>query len=82
MTPYLVQVVAACCILHNVCEVHNDGFDETWEVVSTAGGAVSASGSAQVSQTLSSPRAVAIREAPITLKLIELMNSSTKLLCV
>ena len=59
-------MVAACCILHNVCEVHNDGFEETWQVVTTAGGTVSASGSAQVSQTQSSPRAVAICEALIT----------------
>ena len=23
-------VVTSCCILHNVCEVHKDGFDEEW----------------------------------------------------
>ena len=63
---YLIQVVAACCILYNICEVHNDGFDETWQVVSTDWGTVSASGSAQVSQTQSSPCAVAICEALIT----------------
>ena len=48
---HLVQVVAAYRILHNVCEVHNDGFDETWQVMSTDGGTVSASGSHQISQT-------------------------------
>ena len=63
---YLVQVVAACCILHNICEVHNDGFDENWQVMSADDGTVSGSESAQVSQTQSSPRAVAIREALIT----------------
>ena len=25
------QVVAACCVLHNICEVHNESFnDEEW----------------------------------------------------
>ena len=24
------QVVTACCILHNLCEVHGDVFNDTW----------------------------------------------------
>ena len=24
------KVVAACCILHNICEVHGEEFDERW----------------------------------------------------
>lgn len=24
------QVVAACCVLHNICEIHGDNFDEQW----------------------------------------------------
>ena len=24
------HIIAACCILHNVCEVHNDDFNEEW----------------------------------------------------
>ena len=24
------ELVAACCMLHNICEVHGDGFDEQW----------------------------------------------------
>ena len=24
------QLVAACCVLHNICEVHRDGFNEQW----------------------------------------------------
>ena len=24
------QVIAACCILHNLCEIHGDSFDEAW----------------------------------------------------
>ena len=63
---YLVQVMAACWILHNICEVHNDGFDEIWQVTSANDGTVSGSGSPQVSQTQSSPHAVTIREALIT----------------
>jgi hypothetical protein len=27
---FLSTQVAACCILHNVCEVHGDSFDEDW----------------------------------------------------
>ena len=23
-------VVAACCVLHNICEIHGDDFDEDW----------------------------------------------------
>ena len=23
-------VVAACCVLHNICEVHGDAFDDDW----------------------------------------------------
>ncbi len=24
-------MILACCVLHNVCEVHGDGFEERWE---------------------------------------------------
>ena len=24
------NVILACCILHNVCEIHNDDFNEEW----------------------------------------------------
>ena len=24
------KVVAACCILHNICEIHGEMFDEQW----------------------------------------------------
>ena len=24
------ELVAACCVLHNVCEVHGDVFDDEW----------------------------------------------------
>ena len=27
-----MQQVAACCTLHNVCEIHGDSFDDSWEV--------------------------------------------------
>ena len=28
---YLSTAVTACCILHNICEVHHDEFDEQWQ---------------------------------------------------
>ncbi len=31
------KVVVACCILHNVCEIHGDSFDEQWLEDSQAG---------------------------------------------
>ena len=27
---HVPQVVTACCILHNMCEVHGDAFNDTW----------------------------------------------------
>ena len=24
------NVVAACCVLHNICEIHGDTFNEEW----------------------------------------------------
>ena len=24
------NVVGACCVLHNICEIHNDTFNEEW----------------------------------------------------
>ena len=59
---YLVQIVAACCILHNVCEVHHDGFDDNWQVTSADRTAVSGSTSTQVASQ-SSVRAAAIHKA-------------------
>ena len=26
----LLKPVAACCVLHNVCEIHRETFDEDW----------------------------------------------------
>ena len=23
-------IISACCVLHNICEVHKEQFDETW----------------------------------------------------
>ena len=27
---HMTTLVTACCILHNVCEVHQDSFDDQW----------------------------------------------------
>ena len=27
---FMSTTVSACCILHNVCEVHGDDFDDNW----------------------------------------------------
>ena len=27
-TPF---IIAACCVLHNICEIHGEGFDESWQ---------------------------------------------------
>jgi len=30
-----VHVMAACCILHNICEIHGDTFNDNWSVDDT-----------------------------------------------
>ena len=46
----LPTLVAACCVLHNVCEVHGETFDEDWmdptsvNTVSTASTSLESSG--------------------------------------
>ena len=32
---YLCNAITACCVLHNICEVHQDAFDEQWLVEDT-----------------------------------------------
>ena len=27
---FMPMLVTACCVLHNLCEVHGDGFNEYW----------------------------------------------------
>ena len=40
------NVVTACCILHNICEIHQDEFNEEWlEEVQESSGAPSSGGS-------------------------------------
>ena len=32
---YLCNAVSACCVLHNICEVHQGAFDDQWLVEDT-----------------------------------------------
>ena len=27
---YIPNIIAACCVLHNICEVHEEAFANTW----------------------------------------------------
>lgn len=57
---YITTLVTACCILHNICEVHNDSFDDQWlddEVQA------SCSSSSTASTSTSGATAIAIRNA-------------------
>lgn len=29
-TKHIPNVILSCCVLHNICEIHNDTFDEEW----------------------------------------------------
>ena len=29
---YIIQQTAACCVLHNLCEMQDEEFDEDWRV--------------------------------------------------
>ena len=29
---FLPTYVAACCVLHNICEIHNDSFNDEWMI--------------------------------------------------
>ena len=26
----VLELVAACCVLHNICEIHGECFDDSW----------------------------------------------------
>ena len=57
---YITTLVTACCILHNICEVYNDNFDDQWlddEVQA------SCSSSSTASTSTSGATAISIRNA-------------------
>ena len=29
-TEHIPTVISACCILHNICEIHGEAFNEAW----------------------------------------------------
>ena len=60
---FMSTVVTSCCILHNMCEVHKDGFDDQWLGEEVMREAISTSGT---NPTQHSSNAVAIRNALTT----------------
>ena len=34
---FIAVIISACCVLHNICEIHGDEFDESWLTQSTDG---------------------------------------------
>ena len=34
---FIAVIISASCILHNICEIHGDEFDESWITQSTDG---------------------------------------------
>ena len=55
------ELVAACCVLHNICEVHGDGFDEEWIEGVVEGSDVTSSSTNNPAQPTAD--SVAIRDA-------------------
>ena len=41
---FMPTLISACCVLHNLCELHDDGFDDDWlcEEEATAGATIAA----------------------------------------
>lgn len=60
----LTQLVAACCTLHNSCEVHGDSFDSSWQVDSDI--LISSPGTPSTAAVSTSTNGSDIREALAT----------------
>ena len=60
-TSAVPELVAACCVLHNICEIHGDTFNEDWMEGIEAQENVCASAGATYTQSEDS--AVNIRQA-------------------
>ena len=33
---FLAKYIAACCVLHNICEIHKDAFNDEWMIQQSA----------------------------------------------
>ena len=61
---YVPTLVMACCVLHNLCELHGDQCEDDWLVeTSSSNASAIASSTATGTLTLGQQNAVAIREA-------------------
>ena len=56
-TEHIPNVISACCVLHNVCEIHGESFNDTWLQQSDAHQQPSPSAT-PASRSRSAPRAV------------------------
>lgn len=57
---FMPTLVTACCILHNLCEIHGDSFDDNWLEADPLADASSATSTTAVPPANA---AVAIRQA-------------------
>ena len=62
-TEDIPTVITACCVLHNICEVHKDEFNDAWLEECSEMNQVSLGSSHPASATLNSATAESIRRA-------------------
>ena len=60
---FLPKYIAACCVLHNICEIHKDTFNDEWMVQQSANENAPTANTQTTWVSNSSVEADAIREA-------------------